>query len=69
MPRNERVFLENPYDIETIFDALKIARTEDKEFFFMDQLIGTLRLDPMADTTDVAHRILKKFNLIKETVV
>jgi len=64
MSTERRVYLENPYDIETIFDALKIARRGDKDMWFLDQLIGTIRLDPLCDTTDVAFRILKKLDLI-----
>ncbi len=70
MRRNERVFLENPYDIETIMDAMKIAAMENKELCFLDQLIGTLHLDPLGDTTDISHRILRKLQLMPtETLI
>jgi hypothetical protein len=61
----KRVFCENPYDIETLFESLSIASSNDKELIYMDRLISTLRLDPLGDITTINYKILKELQLIK----
>ena len=61
----KKIFLESPYDIETIFESLSIASHNDKELIYMDRLIATIRLDPEGDLTNINYRILKDLNLLK----
>jgi hypothetical protein len=60
-----RVFRENPYDLETIFETLSIASSNDKELIYVDRLITELRLNPDGDLTSINYRILNDLNLIK----
>ena len=62
--KRERIFLENPCDIETVFSALKIAEKEEKQYIFMDMLIAHLRMDSLNDLTNICYLILKQLNLI-----
>lgn len=63
-----RVYLENPYDVETVLDALKIASVENREMWFLDRLIGMIRADPTADITTITFQILNKLNLIHDDI-
>jgi len=60
------LFLENPYDIETVFEALSIASYNDKEFIYMDRLISYLRIFPEEDLTTINFRILSDLKLLKQ---
>lgn len=60
-----QIFLENPYDIETVFEALSIASYNDQEFIYMDRLISYLRMDPEEDLTNINFKILKELKLLK----
>lgn len=60
-----RVFSENPYDLETIFETLSIASRNDKELIYIDRLIAELRLNPEGDLTNINYRILLDLGLIK----
>ncbi len=60
-----RVFRENPYDLETIFESMSIASNNDKELIYVDRLITELRLNPDGDLTSINYRILNDLNLIK----
>lgn len=60
-----RVFRENPYDLETIFESMSIASNNDKELIYVDKLITELRLNPDGDLTGINYRILNELNLIK----
>lgn len=60
-----RVFCENPYDLETLFESLTIASENDKELIFVDRLISLLRLDPQADIANLSFKILKDLDIIK----
>ena len=59
------IFLENPYDIETVFESLNVAADHDKELLFMDKLIATVRLDPEGDLTNITYNILRDLELMK----
>jgi hypothetical protein len=61
----KRVLLENPYDIETVFESLEIANESEKELLYMDRLIATIRLDPEGDLTNINYRILLDLGLMK----
>lgn len=63
--KQTRVFLESPYDIETIFESLSIASKNDKELLYIDRLIATIRLDPLGDLTEINYNILKDLSLIE----
>lgn len=58
------IFLENPYDIETLFESLGIAADADKELLFMDKLVATIRLDPEGDLTNIIYNILRDLELL-----
>jgi hypothetical protein len=60
-----RIFYENPYDLETLFEALSTASEKNKELIFVDQLITLLRLDPQADITNISFSILRDLEIIK----
>lgn len=59
------ILLENPYDLETIFESISIASTHDKELLFVDKLIGYVRLDPECEITEVCYNILRELNLLQ----
>lgn len=60
-----RVFYENPYDIETMFESLSIASKNNKELIFIDRLISLLRLNPEADLTTISFRVLSDLEIVK----
>lgn len=61
----QRIFLESPYDIETLFESLSIASANDKELLYMDRLVAFLRLDPYADLTTLNYKILKDLKILE----
>jgi len=66
MPKKEnKVFLENPYDIETVFESLSLAADHEKELEYMDRLIATVRLDPCGDLTNINYNILRNMGILK----
>lgn len=64
-PPRQKVFLENPYDLETVFESLSVSTDHDKELIFMDRLIANLRQTPNADLTDLCYNILREQGIIK----
>lgn len=64
-PSPSRIFHENPYDLETLFEALSAASEKDKELVFVDRLITFLRLDPQADITNLSFKILRDLDIVK----
>ena len=62
---SQKVFCENPYDLETLFESLSLASDKDKELLFMDRFIALLRLDPQAEVADISFKILKDLEIIK----
>ena len=65
--KNQRlVFLENPHDIETIFESLSIASDMDMEFIYVDMLIHNLRSDGDCDLVDLSYKIIEKLKKIKK---
>lgn len=71
MQKRERVFLENPHDVETVFVAMKVAEREEKQMIFMDMFIAHLRMDQLADITNICYMILRQMGLmdIEKTVI
>jgi hypothetical protein len=66
MPKKRKViFLENPYDVETVFESMQIAGEQGKELLYMDRLIATIRLDPEADLTNLNYKILHDLQLLE----
>lgn len=61
----QRIFLESPYDIETLFESLSIASANEKELLYMDRLVAFLRLDPYADLTTLNYKILKDLKILE----
>ena len=61
-----KVFCENPYDLETLFESLSISSNKNKELLFIDKFIGYLRFDSRADVTEISYKILKDLDLINE---
>jgi hypothetical protein len=59
------IFLENPYDVETVFESMQIAGEYGKELLYMDRLIATIRLDPEADLTNLNYKILHDLQLLE----
>lgn len=58
------IFVENPYDIQTITEAFEIAKTENKELLYLDRLVSTLKIGPEADIVNVTYKILLELKLI-----
>lgn len=54
------VFLNNPYDIEVIFEALSVASDNNVELLFMDMLVDNLKNCKDCDITDISYNILKE---------
>ena len=62
---NKRVvFLENPFDIETVFESLSVATDHEKELLFMDRLLAIIRLDSTVDITTACYNILRELNIL-----
>lgn len=61
----KKVFCENPYDLEVLFESLSIASSNEKELLFVDKFIAYLRLDPQAEIAEICFKILLDLNLIK----
>lgn len=61
-----KVFCENPYDLETLFESLSISSDRNKELLFIDKFIAYLRLDPQVDITEISFKILKDLDLINK---
>lgn len=64
-PSPSRIFYENPYDLETLFEALAASSEKDKELIFVDRLITFLRMDPQADITNLSFKILRDLEIVK----
>jgi hypothetical protein len=60
-----RIFLENPYDLETVFESLSIASDHGKELLFMDKFISYIRLNPEEQTANVCYNILRSLDILK----
>ena len=60
-----KIFLENPYDLETVFESLSIASHHDKELIYMDRLLAMIRSDPTADLTTINYNILRDLDILK----
>lgn len=58
--KTSRAFYENPYDINTFFEALSIAAKNEKEYIFMDRFLTHMRLDPLQEISTVAFNVLTK---------
>ena len=63
-----RVFCENPYELETIFQSLSIASNGDKELLYFDRLIAEIRSNPSGDLTNINFKILTELELIKSPI-
>jgi hypothetical protein len=61
---HSRILLENPYDIETLLEAIVIASQNSKEIIFMDRLISHMRLNPTIDTTELSYNILRELEIL-----
>lgn len=56
----QRIFYENPYDIETFLEGLEIASKHNKELIYMDRVFAYLRQDSIREMTDIVFEILNK---------
>jgi hypothetical protein len=65
MSTKKMLFLENPYDVETLLECIKIATEHNRELVYMDRLVGMLRLDPEADLINLNYRIMHDLSLLK----
>ena len=64
--KKQRVFSQNPHDIETFFESLKIASQADEEIFFIDNLVSKLRKKPKSDLADLSYQVLTELELIQK---
>lgn len=58
-------FAENPYDMETVLESIKIASQNGMEILFMDKLICQLRKDNDTDLIKVSYKILEELEVVK----
>jgi hypothetical protein len=66
MPQEQkRIFLENPYDLETFIQSIEIAKKEGKDLLFVDRVLAIIRLDPEIDITNLIFRTLTDLELIE----
>lgn len=65
MNKSKRIFLENPYDIETFLDSLRIAEKRNKQYLFVDRFLAKLRLDPIQDIPNLCFEELDSLGLIE----
>ena len=61
----KEIFLENPYDVEAVFESLQIASAQGKELIYMDKLLATLRIDSEADIVNLNYRLLRDLKLLQ----
>lgn len=61
---HKKVFKENPYDVETVFESLSIASDNNMELLYMDRLINGLRSCEDCDITSLSYAILKDLKSI-----
>jgi hypothetical protein len=64
MSNKNITFNENPYDIETVFEAISIAADYEYEMLYMDKLIGMIRKNPEIDLTEANFKILSDLDLM-----
>ena len=62
---HSRILFENPYDIETVLESMRIASISSKEIHFMDNFINQIRSEPESDITKTCYEILTNLNLVK----
>jgi hypothetical protein len=60
----QKVYNENPYDLETFFESMSIASDNEKELLFVDRLISLLRSNPDQDLADLSFQTLRDLKLI-----
>lgn len=58
-------FKEDPYDIETLIEAIHMASLENKELLFLDKLLTEIKETPSNNTVDVSYRILRELEVLK----
>lgn len=61
----KRIFGENPYDLETLLESIKIASKNGTELLFLDKIVTSLRSDPYADLTNIAYKALNDLQILK----
>lgn len=62
-----RLFLENPYDIETFFESMNVASQKDMELQYIDRLISYIRMDPHEELTTLCYNALRDLKIINMT--
>jgi hypothetical protein len=62
---SSRIFLENPYDLEVVFESMSIASDHNKELLFMDKFVSSIRASPNEDITNICFNVLKNLDIIK----
>lgn len=63
---NPMRFLENPYDLETLFESLSLASKKDKELIFMDRFIALIRINPTIELTTLNYIILTELDIMEK---
>ena len=64
LEEKQKHFLENPYDLNTVLEAMEIAKQANNELLFLDKFIAYLRLDPTAELTAFTFTLLRTMDLI-----
>jgi hypothetical protein len=62
---SSRIFLENPYDLEVVFESMSIASDHNKELLFMDKFVSSIRESPNEDITNICFKVLRNLDIIK----
>jgi hypothetical protein len=56
----QKIFTENPYDLEMFFEGLYIAAEDNKELQFIDKFICQLRNESNKQTSQIIFDVLCK---------
>jgi hypothetical protein len=62
---SSRIFLENPYDLETVFESMSIASDRNKELLFMDKFISSIRANPEDEITSICYKVLSSLDILE----
>jgi hypothetical protein len=63
--QQKQIFCENPYDLETFFEALHVSSTKGMELQYIDKLVSYIRMDPTGELSALCYSALRDCKLIK----
>jgi|SaaInlV_125m_DNA_1040241.scaffolds.fasta_scaffold139861_2 hypothetical protein len=60
----KQLFFDNPYDVETFFEGMTIAKNHGMELQYIDRLVAYIRLDPTGELTTLVYSCLRDLKII-----